>query len=88
MSQSWPTRERDLQTARSIMEEYANAQETDSLGLFEIAVDTIEKRMNFKLSGWIMMLAKHFGDLYGIDQGDYITRQIVTNCITQGQTVH
>lgn len=88
MSQSWPTKERDLQAARVIMEEYATEKETDSLGLFEIVVDQIEKRMNFRLSAWVVALAKHFSSQYGSNQGDFITRQVISSCITQGQTVH
>jgi hypothetical protein len=88
MNQNWPTREKDLQTARIIMEEYANERDSNSLGLFEIVVDQTEKRMNFRLSGWVVILAKHFVSTYGISQGDYITRQIISRCITQDATLH
>nr|WP_019234798.1 hypothetical protein [Legionella anisa] len=44
MSQNWPTRDKDLQTARVIMEEYASERESDTLGLFEIVVDQAEKK--------------------------------------------
>jgi len=88
MNQNWPTRERDLQAARVIMEEYANERESDSLGLFEIVVDQAKKRMNYRLSGWVVLLAKHFASLYGANRGDFVTRQVITRCITQGQTLH
>lgn len=88
MSESWTTREKDLQDARLIMEEYASDRNTESLGLFEIVVDQIEKRMNFCLSGWVVNLAKHFTSIYGASQGDFITRQVISGCITQGQTLH
>jgi len=58
------------------------------LGLFELVVNQHEKRMNFRLANWVLMLAKHFNSVYGITQGDYVTRQVVTRCITQGQTLH
>lgn len=88
MSQNWPTREKDLQTARVIMEEYANDRDSNTLGLFEIVVDQMEKRMNFRLSGWVVILAKHFVSAYGVTQGDFITRQVISRCITQDATVH
>lgn len=88
MNQNWPTRDKDLQAARIIMEEYANQRESDSLGLFEIEVDKVEKRMNFCLSGWVILLAKHFASIYGASQGDFVTRQVISCCITEGQTVH
>lgn len=88
MKQNWPTRYRDLHAARVIMEEYANERESNSLGLFEIVVDQAEKRMNYRLSGWVVILAKHFASVYGASQGDFVTRQVISDCITQGQTVH
>ena len=88
MNQTWPTREKDLQTARVIMEEYANERDSTSLGLFEIVVDQMEKRMNFRLSGWVLILAKHFVSAYGANQGDFVTRQVISRCITQDATLH
>lgn len=88
MNQNWPTRDKDLQAARTIMEEYANERESDSLGLFEIEVNQVEKRMDFCLSGWVILLAKHFASLYGASQGNFVTRQVISCCITQGQTLH
>lgn len=88
MSQNWPTREKDLHDARVIMEEYAHERDSNSLGLFEIVVDQMEKRMNFRLSGWVIILAEHFVSTYGANQGDFITRQIISRCITQDATVH
>jgi hypothetical protein len=70
------------------MEEYANERESESLGLFEIVVDQVEKRMNFRLSGWVVILARHFSSTYGANQGDFITRQVISRCITQDATVH
>ncbi|KTD14991.1 hypothetical protein E3983_12470 [Legionella israelensis] len=88
MNQNWPTKDKDLQVARIIMEEYANERDTDALGLMEIVVNQSEKRMDFRLSGWVILLAKHFNSLYGATQGDYVTRQVISRCITQGATVH
>lgn len=88
MSQNWPTRDKDLHEARVIMEEYAQKRDSNSLGLFEIIVDQAEKKMNFRLSGWVVLLAKHFASNYGANQGDFITRQIISRCITQGETIH
>jgi hypothetical protein len=88
MSQNWMTKDSDLQAARVIMEQYATERESNSLGLFEIGVDQGKKRMQLRLSGWVVLLAKHFVSKYGFHQGDFITRQIISSCITQGHTVH
>ncbi len=79
---------KSLQVARVIMEEYANERDSSSLGLFEIVVDQIEKRMNFRLSGWVLILAKHFVSSYGARQGDFVTRQVISRCITKDATLH
>lgn len=75
-------------TAQRIMEEYANEQETDSLGLFELVVNQEEKRMDFRLSSWVVILAEHFKSLYGSTRGDFITRQVISYCITKDETLH
>lgn len=88
MNRDWPTKEKDITIAKQIMEEYATSQNTDSLGLFELVVNLEEKRMDFHLCSWVIALATHFKTLYGASQGDFVTRQVITRCITDGQTIH
>ncbi len=88
MDKNWPTKVRDMHVAQLIMEEYARDQESSSLGLFELVVNQEEKRMNFRLANWVLVLAEHFNSIYGVTQGDFITRQIITHCITQDHTLH
>jgi hypothetical protein len=88
MNKSWPTKDKDMSTAQRIMEQYANDQNTESLGLFELVVNQKEKRMDFKLSSWVMVLAQHFKSVYGANQGDFVTRSVISHCITRGETLH
>jgi hypothetical protein len=88
VNKNWPTKAKDMHIAQLIMEEYAQKENTDALGLFELVVDQQEKRMNFKLANWVLILAQQFNSMYGSDQGDLITRQVITNCITQDETLH
>lgn len=88
MSKSWPTKQKDMHIAQSIMEEYAHKQKSESLGLFELVVDKEEKRMNFRIASWVLTLAQHFNSLYGPTQGDYVTRQVISRCMIQDQTLH
>lgn len=88
MKENWPTKDRDIYTAQCIMEEYAHRQETDSLGLFELVVNQKEKRMDFRLSAWVLTLADHFKSLYGNTQGDVVTRRVISHCIVRGETLH
>ncbi|GGI92840.1 hypothetical protein [Legionella impletisoli] len=88
MTNNWPTKNKDMHIAQLIMEEYAKDQESNTLGLFELVVNQNEKRMNFRLANWVVAIAQHFQSLYGANQGDYVTRQVISQCITQGQTIH
>ena len=88
MTKNWPTKDKDMQIAQIIMEEYAIKQNSDALGLFELVVNQNEKRMNFRLSNWVLALAHQFNSMYGVNQGDEITRLVISNCMVQGQTLH
>lgn len=88
MSKNWPTKQKDMQVAEKIMEQHATKNDTDALGLFELVLNKEEKRLNFRLSNWVVTLAEHFKSAYGADQGDYITRKVITGCLVNGQTLH
>ena len=88
MNKNWPTKNKDMHIAHLIMEAYANKQDSESLGLFELVVNQEEKRMNFRLSNWVLALAQQFNDMYGAHQGDYVIRQVISRCMVQGQTLH
>lgn len=88
MNNDWPTKERDLYVAQQIMEEYAKKYNSNALGLFEIVINEAEKQMAFSLSRWVLALAGHFNALYGAHQGDFVIRQVISRCLTQGQTIH
>ncbi|MBA2657923.1 MAG: hypothetical protein H0U70_13215 [Tatlockia sp.] len=88
MNNNWPTKDKDIGIAQRIMEKYAIEQNTDSLGLFEVVVNQKKKRMDFQLSSWVKMLAAHFKTVYGANKGDTVTRQVISHCITKGETLH
>lgn len=88
MSKNWPTKEKDINLAQVIMEAFAGKQNTTALGLFELVVDKVEKRMDFRLCDWVFALAQQFNVLYGAEQGDFITRQVISHCMIQGETLH
>ena len=88
MKKNWPTQEKDMTIAQLIIEQYANETDSDSLGLFELVVDQKEKRMNFQLATWVVILANQFKALYGAEKGDLITRQVISRCLTGAETIH
>lgn len=88
MNKNWPTKDKDIFTAQKIMEEYAKEQKSELLSLLELVVNPLEKQMGFKLANWVLALANYFSTTYGAEQGDYVTRQVITRCLRQGQTLH
>lgn len=88
MKKTWHTKDKDMHIAQQIIEEYANDHDSETLGLFELVVNQHKKRMNFKLANWVVIIAHRFNALYGAKHGDYVTRQVISQCITQGETLH
>jgi hypothetical protein len=88
VNQNWPTKEKDMYIAQMIMEDYARQQNTEVLGLFELVVKPQEKKMDYRLANWVVEISERFRKLYGELQGEFVTRQIISGCITKGETVH
>ena len=88
MNKEWSTKEKDMQVARLIIDEYADNQGTQTLGLFELVVGSGKEKMDFRLSGWVVALAEHFQSTYGHEYGDFVTKMVISQCITNGQTIH
>lgn len=81
---SWPTKQRDLDKARQIMNTYADNEEM--LGIFELY--TSGDNTKFQLSEWVLVLVDYFRKCYGNTLGDNITRRVVTTFLVNGETIH
>lgn len=88
MTEKWTTKDHDMHIAQTIMEEYAHKKQVEVLGLFEVVVDQQQKKMDFRIANWVFALAEQFNHLYGAQQGDFVTRQVITSCMRQDQTLH
>lgn len=88
MVYDWPTKERDIALARSVIEQYSEEHETDRLGLFELGTDANNRQIGFRLAPWVLHLAGRFLELYGAELGDTITRRVLTHCLVNGEPVH
>ncbi|MCX7114857.1 MAG: hypothetical protein NTW08_02950 [Gammaproteobacteria bacterium] len=87
MSKTWVTKTRDLLLAEEIMSQYKEMNQT-GLALFELVVDLSEKKMTYEVSPWVIELATQFKSLYGEEQGEHITRKIISDCIRDNHSVH
>jgi len=88
MNNNWSTRHIDMQAAEQIIADYAHQSNSEALGLFELFVNKEAKCMNFRLSKWVLTLAEYFKSQYGDIQGDFVTRKVISHCITNGNTLH
>ena len=83
----WTTEENDLQLAEKIIDKYLDYSGGEPLGIFELEIGNGES-MDFRLSDWICELHDQFESLYGQEQGDSVTRKVVSRCLTVGETLH
>ncbi len=85
----WPTKTKDLETARIFIENYAHSKgESEAIGMFEITTDIDKKAFDLQLSPWVLAMTIHFQKQYGIDEGEKIARRVITLCLTQGKQIH
>jgi hypothetical protein len=89
-TQDWPTQDIDIAAANKIIDEHVDLNEGDPLNLIEVIVDqeNKKKRPDVRMPDWIIDLAKHFTDEYGLAKGQLITSKILTKCLLKGQTIH
>lgn len=88
MDQKWSTEVEDMQFAQTVIEQYVAKSKTQSCEIFELYVDTKAKRMGFCLAKWVVVLAHHFCDQYGPDQGDFVVRQVIAKYMVRGNVLH
>ncbi|HBB53499.1 MAG TPA: hypothetical protein DCZ80_06320 [Legionellales bacterium] len=87
---SWPTKHKDLKVAKSFIDGYAQyvGRQSEGVGLFEVVADIAKKSLELKLSPWVIAMTLHFQKIYGNEQGEVISRKILSLYFTQGQTIH
>jgi hypothetical protein len=89
MHDDWPTKLKDLKLARFFIELYAvNFEEQKNIGLFEIHANLVNKSLDFQVSPWVLAMTQEFQNLYGLEQGEWVARKVLTLCFTQEQTIH
>ena len=86
--QDWPTKARDMKLARQMIEAYAQKQGQEMIGLFEFVLTPGRKSFDIQLSPWIIALTLQFQDIYGTEQGQWVSRKVLSLCIRQGHTLH
>lgn len=88
MPMNWPTKEKDLEIASTIIEEYLRTQDDDSLGIFEVVVSKDKEVPDVHLADWVVTLSNYYCEKYGTKQGDFVTKMVISRCICGGQVIH
>lgn len=88
MIESWPTRSQDLMTAERVLSYFIDLEAAMKLHIFELAIDIQQKKMNFVLAPWVMALAAQYASIYGAEQGELITRRVISFYMRDSQTLH
>ena len=88
MKSHWITKNKDMHIAQRVMEEYARQQNSGSLSLLELVVNQEAKRMDFRLSNWVLALLEQYHLMYGENRGEEITRLVLSTCMVNGQPLH
>ena len=89
MNNEWPTKTKDLKTARFFIELYAiNQGEESNIGLFEVSTNLSNKSLDLNVSPWVLAMTQEFQKQYGIEQGEWVARKILTLCFTQNHIIH
>ncbi len=87
MSVKWPTKENDLRYAETVIQKHTELNEGRPLSLFEVFLEE-DRPIDLRVSDWLLELSEHYQEEYGDDQGEFITCQVISTCITRGQTIH
>ena len=88
MEKKWPTKEKDLEAAKNIIEDYVRINDGDTLGIFEVTVRDNKEVPDVHLAEWVINISDYFQDKYGPTQGDFVTKMVISRCLTQGNVVH
>lgn len=88
MQTNWPTKEKDLEVAENIIKEYTRSHDSEVLGIFEVTVSHDKEAPEVRLADWVITLTDYFQEKYGVDQGNFVTKMVISRCITHGNTVH
>ena len=88
MNENWPTKEKDLKVADKILEHHALTSDFKEFGIVELSLEERRDVPDFKISAWVLKLAAHFYSEYGKEEGDRITKMVITQYLTKGHTVH
>lgn len=88
MQPNWPTKEKDLEVAENIIEEYSRSHDIDLLGIFEVVVNQNKEAPDVHLAEWVVTLTSYFEDKYGFEQGNFVTKMVISRYIKGDNTVH
>lgn len=84
---TWITQADDIEFAEQTINKHIELNEGEPIGLFEIVIKPNDA-VDICVADWVIELSNHFDEKYGKEKGAYITKMIVSRCLTRGETLH
>lgn len=84
----WLTKEKDLEVAKNIIEEYIQSQDSRLLGVLEVVVNHEKEMPDIHLAEWVMTLTDYYQEKYGVKQGNFVVNMVIGDFMTHGNTIH
>lgn len=85
---NWPTETTDWDMAQSVLDKYIDMNGGEPLGIIEVVISVDDHRVEYQVATWVKELTAIFCEKYGRQQGEIITKKIVSRCLTIGHTIH
>lgn len=83
----WLTKEKDLLTARKVIQNYWDDAVDNRLGLQEMVL-VPESGARIHRADWVIELEETFVKQYGDVRGSAVSRKVLTALLTQGASIH
>lgn len=85
--ENWPTKEKDLAEAVSIIQYYQELNDNEPLELFDASAHQ-DGSLVVENPEWVIAIADRFDELYGFEQGAIITEWVMTQVLLRDETIH
>jgi hypothetical protein len=88
MQENWPTEQEDLAIANDIIEKHIDMLDEHAELPMPRIMARLDNAVEYLTPDWMIEIAEAFDERYGLTQGDYITRRVLTHYLLRGKVVH
>ena len=88
MQDNWITEQDDLSIATDIIEKHINLLDVDEHLPMPKIIARLDNALEYVTPDWMLEIAETFDDRYGLQQGDFVTRRVLTHFLLNGRVIH